>query len=198
MTIQCGISCECGSGEDHKVWGIRATQVWEFTWGFSKFGVLISGMSKGSCGVLHAEIGSLERMRQWDVLRRHTALSTVSRVVKVFPRVISFPVSQKREQKGAYLGGFLWDRPPRQVLLLLTVHWVELSNMAAFNWWEARECSLVLYLERRKKHEFWGVAWHIFYIFKKVKPREIKCLLKVILLRVQLLHTMMCFLLFAS
>lgn len=49
----------------------------------------------------------LERMRQWDILRRQAVLHLINMLVKVSLRVISFLTSQKkREHRRVHLGGF--------------------------------------------------------------------------------------------
>lgn len=142
---------------------------------------------------------SLKRLRQWGILRRCIGLCSLSRVCKVSLRVISFlTTKEKKEHRWAYLGDL------HEIVLQGTHHFCSYSTDYNSPMWphliarKVRKCSLSVYLEKRGKlFEFLRGAWHICYINKRVRSREIECLLKVTKLKVWIILMKMWFLLFA-
>lgn len=101
------------------------------TWGTSQW------CHKGSCGVVQAGIGIFgknEAMRHFEMVHRIVPNKQGCQCIPKGHLLCSQPEKDRTERRPS--GRFLWDRPPKQTLLLLTFYWLELSHMATFTWWE--------------------------------------------------------------
>lgn len=127
-------------------------------------------------------------MSQSDILRRHKGLGAISRAVKVSLSVIFLDI-QKKERRRVNLGCFYGIG--LQSTHHLCSHFIDYDSAT----WphlitrESGKCSLVVYLERRGKHWFWG-AYDISTVYFKMWGLEkLNVLPKVTLRRVQVLPT---------